>query len=60
VPLPRGLVRAARELGAARLRCNGQRVILCWDELETSRERLVSAAGLVASFAAGQRGGMYR
>jgi len=60
VPLPRGLVRAARELGAARLRCNGQRVILCWDRLETSRDRLVPAAGLVASFAAGQRGGMYR
>lgn len=60
VPLPRGVIRAARELGAARLRCSGQRVTLCWDRLETSRDRLQSAAGLVASFAAGQRGGMYR
>jgi len=60
VSVPRGFIRAARELGAAQLRCNGQRVILCWDGLETTRERLTSAARLVASFAAGPRGGMYR
>ncbi len=60
VPVPRGLIRAARELGAALLRCNGQRVTLYWDRLETCRERLTSAATLVASFAAGPRGGMYR
>jgi hypothetical protein len=60
VPVPRGMIRAARELGAALLRCNGQRVILCWESLETGRDRLMSAARLVSSFAAGQRGGMYR
>ncbi len=60
VPVPRGLIRAARELGAALLRCNGQRVNLCWDRLETCRERLTSAATLVSSFATGPRGGMYR
>ncbi|HWM84428.1 MAG TPA: hypothetical protein VNO33_01295 [Kofleriaceae bacterium] len=60
VPVPRGLIRAARELGAALLRCNGQRVMLYWDRLETSREHVTSAARLVASFASGPRGGMYR
>jgi hypothetical protein len=60
VPVPRGVIRAARELGAALLRCNGRRVVLCWDRLETCRERLTSAASLVSSFAAGPRGGMYR
>jgi hypothetical protein len=59
-PVPRGLIRAARELGAALLHCDGQRVNLCWDGLETGRERLTSAAGLVASYAAGPGGGMYR
>jgi hypothetical protein len=59
-PLPRGLIRAARELGAALLHCDGQRVNLCWDRLETNRDRLTSAASLVASYAAGPGGGMYR
>jgi hypothetical protein len=59
-PVPRGLIRAARELGAALLRCDGQRVTLCWSRLETDRERLTSAASLIASFAAGPGGGMYR
>ncbi|HTE54548.1 MAG TPA: hypothetical protein VK698_27030 [Kofleriaceae bacterium] len=59
-PVPRGLIRAARELGAALLRCDGQRVIVCWDSLETDRNRLTSAASLLASFAAGPGGGMYR
>jgi hypothetical protein len=57
-PVPRGLIRAARELGAALLRCDGQRVNVCWERLETDRGRLASAASLVASFAGG--GGMYR
>lgn len=59
-PVPRGLIRAARELGAALLRCDGQRVKLCWERLETDRARLASAASLVASFAGGPGGGMYR
>lgn len=59
-PVPRGLIRAARELGAAILRCDGQRVILCWDNLESNRDLLLSAAGVVASFAAVPGGGMYR
>lgn len=59
-PIARGLVRAARELGAALLRCDGQRVTLYWDRLETDRGRLTSAATLVASFAAGPGRGMYR
>ncbi len=59
-PVPRGLIRAARELGAALLRCDGQRLALSWDTLETDRNRLTSASSLIASFAAGPGGGMYR
>jgi hypothetical protein len=51
---------AARELGADTLRCDGNRVTLFWGGLETSRERLLSAASLVGSFASGELGGLYR
>jgi len=59
-PVPRRFTRAARELGAALLRCDGQRVTLYWGALETDRNRLMSAASLVASFAAGPGAGLYR
>jgi hypothetical protein len=59
-PVPRGLIRAARELGAALLRCDGQRLSLCWDAIEVDRTRLTSASSLIASFAATPGGGMYR
>jgi len=55
-----GVLDAARELGADTLRCDGHRVTLFWGGLETSRERLLSAASLVGSFASGQLGGLYR
>lgn len=55
-----GVLDAARELGADTLRCDGHRVTLFWGGLETARERLLSAASLVGSFASGQLGGLYR
>jgi hypothetical protein len=55
-----GVLDAARELGADTLRCDGHRVTLFWGGLETGRERLLSAASLVGSFASGQLGGLYR
>ncbi len=55
-----GVLDAARDLGADTLRCDGHRVTLFWGGLETSRERLLSAASLVGSFASGQLGGLYR
>jgi hypothetical protein len=51
---------AARELGAHTLRCDGHQVTLYWHDLETGRDRLLSAASLVGSFASGQLGGLYR
>ena len=55
-----GVLDAARDLGADSLRCDGHRVTLYWGGLETGRERLLSAASLVGSFASGQLGGLYR
>jgi hypothetical protein len=55
-----GVFDAARDLGADTLRCDGHRVTLFWGGLETGRERLLSAASLVGSFASGQLGGLYR
>ena len=55
-----GVLEAARDLGADTLRCDGHRVTLFWGGLETVRERLLSAASLVGSFASGQLGGLYR
>jgi hypothetical protein len=54
------VVDASRDLGALALQCDGQQVTLYMNGLETQRERLLSAANLVASFASGQLGGLYR
>jgi len=54
------VLEAAHDLGADTLRCDGHRVTLFWGGLETSRERLLSAANLVGSFASGRLGGLYR
>lgn len=55
-----GLVDASRELGAEYLACDGQHVTLYLADLETSRDRLLSAASLIGSTATGRIGGLYR
>jgi hypothetical protein len=47
-------------LGAAHISCDGHEVTLTWPDLEAHRDRLLIAARLVGSLAAGQLGGLYR
>jgi hypothetical protein len=60
VPTLPGLVDAARGLGAEYLACDGQHLTLYLADLETSRDRLLSAASLIGSTATGRIGGLYR
>ena len=60
VPALPGLVDAARELGAELIACDGQHVTLYMADLDTARDRLMSAASLIGSTATGRIGGLYR
>ena len=58
-PMPSGLLEAARELGAARLHCDGHHVTMIMNGLMIERAPLLAAARLVRSWASGQLG-VYR